>query len=242
MAIWVQLPLVSHKKGAKRVEGTQRFAPPWPRLRTRTKTRLDRQGNSIRDTGSGFRLTLGQRFAFWFSLGFGEIAQLVEQRTENPCVPGSIPGLATTQTPYPAMACEPLRGARSTRPFFSWTVLGHLWGSTSMNSVTLCFWKTRGNGDPLDLKLKFFSTTGGGGHAHPNPSFLLFITTRTTFFALRLPCPPPRNRKSCRRDNWQLWQLRQLEDGLASQRRSPIIKNEPGKASMITNIFSQPSQ
>tara|TARA_B100000212_G_scaffold342048_1_gene327348 strand:- start:8856 stop:9017 length:162 start_codon:yes stop_codon:yes gene_type:complete len=26
----------------------------------------------------------------------GEIAQLVEQRTENPCVPGSIPGLATT--------------------------------------------------------------------------------------------------------------------------------------------------
>ncbi len=28
----------------------------------------------------------------------GEIAQLVEQRTENPCVPGSIPGLATTQT------------------------------------------------------------------------------------------------------------------------------------------------
>ena len=25
----------------------------------------------------------------------GELAQLVEQRTENPCVPGSIPGLAT---------------------------------------------------------------------------------------------------------------------------------------------------
>ena len=41
----------------------------------------------------------------------GEIAQLVEQRTENPCVPGSIPGLATTQTPYPAKACEPLRHA-----------------------------------------------------------------------------------------------------------------------------------
>ena len=74
---------------------------------------------------SGFRLTPGQRFAFWFSLGLGEIAQLVEQRTENPCVPGSIPGLATTQTPYPARACEPLRDARSTRLFFSWTVLGH---------------------------------------------------------------------------------------------------------------------
>ena len=26
----------------------------------------------------------------------GRIAQLVEQRTENPCVPGSIPGPATT--------------------------------------------------------------------------------------------------------------------------------------------------
>ena len=31
-----------------------------------------------------------------WGLRCGEIAQLVEQRTENPCVPGSIPGLATT--------------------------------------------------------------------------------------------------------------------------------------------------
>ena len=29
----------------------------------------------------------------------GAIAQLVEQRTENPCVPGSIPGGTTNQTP-----------------------------------------------------------------------------------------------------------------------------------------------
>ena len=28
---------------------------------------------------------------------FGAIAQLVEQRTENPCVPGSIPGGTTTK-------------------------------------------------------------------------------------------------------------------------------------------------
>jgi hypothetical protein len=28
----------------------------------------------------------------------GEIAQLVERRTENPCVPGSSPGLATINT------------------------------------------------------------------------------------------------------------------------------------------------
>ena len=30
-----------------------------------------------------------------FSLSFGQIAQMVEQRTENPCVAGSIPVLAT---------------------------------------------------------------------------------------------------------------------------------------------------
>ena len=31
--------------------------------------------------------------------GNGAIAQLVEQRTENPCVPGSIPGGTTQETP-----------------------------------------------------------------------------------------------------------------------------------------------
>ena len=30
---------------------------------------------------------------------FGAIAQLVEQRTENPCVPGSNPGSTTKKTP-----------------------------------------------------------------------------------------------------------------------------------------------
>ena len=29
----------------------------------------------------------------------GALAQLVEQRTENPCVPGSIPGGTTTKSP-----------------------------------------------------------------------------------------------------------------------------------------------
>ena len=29
----------------------------------------------------------------------GTLAQLVEQRTENPCVPGSIPGGTTLTTP-----------------------------------------------------------------------------------------------------------------------------------------------
>ena len=30
----------------------------------------------------------------------GAIAQLVEQRTENPCVPGSIPGGTTEKRPF----------------------------------------------------------------------------------------------------------------------------------------------
>ncbi len=30
----------------------------------------------------------------------GFLAQLVEQRTENPCVPGSIPGETTENAPY----------------------------------------------------------------------------------------------------------------------------------------------
>lgn len=30
-----------------------------------------------------------------FNFLLGQIAQMVERRTENPCVPGSIPGLAT---------------------------------------------------------------------------------------------------------------------------------------------------
>ena len=72
-----------------------------------------------------FRLTNGQRFAFLSPLGFGEIAQLVEQRTENPCVPGSIPGLATTQTPYKAWACEPFRHAALSSLNFIGTFLGH---------------------------------------------------------------------------------------------------------------------
>ena len=35
---------------------------------------------------------------FAFALERGTLAQLVEQRTENPCVPGSIPG-GTTKYP-----------------------------------------------------------------------------------------------------------------------------------------------
>jgi len=45
-----------------------------------------------------------------WELRCGEIAQLVEQRTENPCVPGSIPGLATTQT---NTDLQPIRGRKN---------------------------------------------------------------------------------------------------------------------------------
>jgi hypothetical protein len=31
----------------------------------------------------------------------GDVAQLVEQRTENPCVVGSIPIITTSYNPYP---------------------------------------------------------------------------------------------------------------------------------------------
>ena len=40
---------------------------------------------------------------FWLLLyhqNDGAIAQLVEQRTENPCVPGSIPGGTTKEKPF----------------------------------------------------------------------------------------------------------------------------------------------
>jgi hypothetical protein len=37
---------------------------------------------------------------------FGWVAQLVEQRTENPCVGGSIPPPATTLDAWASMGCE----------------------------------------------------------------------------------------------------------------------------------------
>ena len=36
-------------------------------------------------------------FAADLEINYGAIAQLVEQRTENPCVPGSIPGGTTKE-------------------------------------------------------------------------------------------------------------------------------------------------
>ncbi len=38
-------------------------------------------------------------FIFATAFSAGALAQLVEQRTENPCVPGSIPG-GTTRKPH----------------------------------------------------------------------------------------------------------------------------------------------
>ena len=42
-----------------------------------------------------FYLPLHHDTTRWCTIADGAIAQLVEQRTENPCVPGSIPGGTT---------------------------------------------------------------------------------------------------------------------------------------------------
>ena len=47
-----------------------------------------------------FFLQLFTTFAVAKTKLFGAIAQLVEQRTENPCVPGSIPGGTTKKESY----------------------------------------------------------------------------------------------------------------------------------------------
>ena len=49
-----------------------------------------------------------RKFSFIFASAierYGAIAQLVEQRTENPCVPGSIPGGTTTLTILSGFFC-----------------------------------------------------------------------------------------------------------------------------------------
>ena len=40
-------------------------------------------------------------FAIHFRVGYGAVAQLVEQRTENPCVGGSIPPHTTEKNTKP---------------------------------------------------------------------------------------------------------------------------------------------
>ncbi len=49
----------------------------------------------------------------------GVIAQLVEQRTENPCVPGSIPGGTTLQVAECSAVGSALRSGRRGRAFES---------------------------------------------------------------------------------------------------------------------------
>jgi hypothetical protein len=45
----------------------------------------------------------------------GQVAQLVEQRTENPRVGGSIPSLATIHSPEPLFVFFAYRGSASSR-------------------------------------------------------------------------------------------------------------------------------
>src|SRR5262245_47712859 len=61
-----------------------------------------------------------------WSARYGQVAQLVEQRTENPCVGGSIPPLATTLTSIcrtsrpraPALRRDEMRGGPLGRPAY----------------------------------------------------------------------------------------------------------------------------
>ncbi len=39
------------------------------------------------------------KFTYFCASFFGDVAQLVEQRTENPCVGGSIPSITTQEKP-----------------------------------------------------------------------------------------------------------------------------------------------
>ena len=71
-------------------------------------------------------------FIFAASLNKGAIAQLVEQRTENPCVPGSNPGSTTLKPPQSVgvFLCAPSRPSPSEKPS-NWC--------SQLNSLTFLF-------------------------------------------------------------------------------------------------------
>jgi hypothetical protein len=58
--------------------------------------------------GRGFEPLLGRQYNF----NHGWIAQSVEQRTENPRVPGSIPGPATNKREWLSGRASPCQGER----------------------------------------------------------------------------------------------------------------------------------
>ena len=45
------------------------------------------------------KLCMELKFTYFCASFFGDVAQLVEQRTENPCVGGSIPSITTLAKP-----------------------------------------------------------------------------------------------------------------------------------------------
>ncbi len=47
----------------------------------------------------------GNEVGQWWCNHFGDVAQLVEQRTENPCVGGSIPSITTIRRKYLIIKC-----------------------------------------------------------------------------------------------------------------------------------------
>ena len=49
------------------------------------------------------RLCMELKFTYFCASFFGDVAQLVEQRTENPCVGGSIPSITTQKASLPRL-------------------------------------------------------------------------------------------------------------------------------------------
>ena len=90
-----------------------------------------------------------------------------------------------------------------------------------MNSVTLCDRQKTGKRRSARSQPEIFFRPRGRGSRSSESIFPSFHNHPHNFFALRLPCPPPRNRKSGRRTIDNCGQLRQLGGGLAES-NSPV--------------------
>ena len=86
-------------------------------------------------------------FALAFVKKEGAIAQLVEQRTENPCVPGSIPGGTTTKIYYQLLT----RSWEQKRELFHNSSLSLCLFSKHFNIINNLYDKNSSNDTILDI-------------------------------------------------------------------------------------------
>ena len=122
------------------------------------------------------------------SLTFGQIAQLVERRTENPCVPGSIPGLATISYGFPRGRPFFLRpGAGSPRGFRRLRKKRRI-GFQRGAFAAGCF--PRGRRAGL-CALRQFPARSGGAHLPTiSPMVFSFFASGSPFVGTRYPPSP----------------------------------------------------